>query len=246
MVFVAFDGEEWELRGSRRYTSTEQTHPAREALAMISLDAVGRLEGKKLLALGTGTASEWIHIARGIGFTTGVESTAVADDPGGSDQVSFHAIGVPGIQLTSGPHEDYHRPSDTIDRIDAGGVVKVATWLREALVYLGERPEPLSANLAGATPRERSGGGRRVSLSTVPDFVDPGPGVRVDSVLPGSPAEAAGLQAGDRIVEIDGTEITDLRGHAELLRARAPGDTITIVVERDDARVTVTATLVAR
>ncbi|MGA1487754.1 MAG: M20/M25/M40 family metallo-hydrolase [Planctomycetota bacterium] len=251
IVFVAFDGEEWGRKGSIRLASRdaagELLPPMADALGMLSLDAVGRLEGKKLLVLGTGTASEWIHIARGIGFTTGVESTAVADDPGGSDQVSFHEIGVSGVQLTSGPHPDFHRPSDTADRLDYPGMVKVAAWLREALVYLSERADPMTTSLAGARaeapPR---GSGRRVSLGTVPDFADPGPGVRVDSVLDGSPAAAAGLRGGDRLISIDGATIADLRAYSEVLRARAPGDTITIVVERDGARVTVEATLVAR
>jgi len=247
IVFVAFDGEEWQRRGSKHFAAGSPH--AKGALAMISLDAVGRLGERKLLVLGTGTASEWIHIARGIGFTTGIESTAVADDPGGSDQVSFHEIGVPGVQLTSGPHEDYHRPSDTVEKIDAAGLVDVATWLREALVYLGDRAEPLTSNLGsgtGAPAPAAAGEGRRVSLGTVPDFADPGPGVRIESVLPGSPAEKAGLRAGDRIVAIGGRAIADLRAYSEVLKAHAPGDTITIEFERDGERESVEATLIAR
>ncbi len=246
IVFVAFDGEEWGRKGSIHYVTTETVRPARDAFAMLSLDAVGRLAGKKLLVLGTGTATEWVHIARGIGFTTGIESTAVADDPGGSDQVSFHEIGIPSVQLTSGPHEDYHRPSDTPDKIDAAGLIQVATWLREALLYLSEREEPLTSTLAGGLASTPAGGGRRVSLGTVPDFAHPGPGVRIDSVLPGSPAEKAGLAGGDLLVKIDGREIADLRAYAEVLRAHAPGDTIAIEVERGGERVQVSATLVER
>lgn len=246
LVFVAFDGEEWGRRGSIRYVAHEETRPAKDALAMISLDAVGRLGDGKLLVLGTGTATEWIHIARGIGFTTGVESTAVADDPGGSDQVSFHEIGVPAVQLTTGPHEDYHRPSDTPDRIDAGGMVKVATWLREAVVYLGERDTPLTSTLGDGSAPVPASSGRRVSLGTVPDFAFPGPGVRVDSVLPDSPAAGAGIQGGDRIVRIDGADIADLRAYSDVLKSHGPGDTIEIELERDGGTVTVRATLVAR
>ena len=250
LVFVAFDGEEWGRKGSIRLAAGNPTSdvlpPMDDALAMVSLDAVGRLEGKKLLVLGTGTASEWIHIARGIGFTTGVESTAVADDPGGSDQVSFHAIGVPGVQLTTGAHEDYHRPTDTADKIDAAGMVSVATWLREALVYLSERADPLTSSLGGGQEPAPPTTGRRVSLGSVPDFTDPGPGVRVESVLDDSPAAKAGLQGGDRIIAIDGVTITDLRAFSEALKSHAPGDTIAIEVERDGEKLTLSATLVAR
>ena len=247
IVFVAFDGEEWGRKGSIRYCAGESPLPPKEATSMISVDAVGRLEGKKLLVLGSGTATEWIHIARGIGFTTGVESTAVSDDPGGSDHVSFHEIGVPGVQLTTGPHEDFHRPSDTADKIDAGGLVSVATWLREALVYLTEREDPLTSTLGSGRERPQpSGSGRRVSLGTVPDFTHPGPGVRVESVLDGSPAAKAGIEGGDRIVAIDGKEISDLRAFSEVLREKSVGDTISVEVERDGEPVTLQATLVAR
>ncbi len=248
VVFVAFDGEEWGRKGSIHYAANAKRFPPTRSHSMISLDAVGRLGGKKLLVLGTGTATEWIHIARGIGFTTGVESTAVADDPGGSDQVSFHEIGIPAVQLTSGPHEDYHRPSDTLDKIDTAGLVKVAAWLREALLYLTEREDPLTSTLGGertpSTPPTQSG--RRVSLGTVPDFADTGPGVRIESVLPDSPAARAGLTGGDRLKSIDGRQITDLRSYANILRELSPGETITIEVERDGETLEMTATLVAR
>ena len=111
LVFVAFSGEEWGLKGSRHYTETANRWPAEKALAMVNLDTVGRLEGKKITIFGAGSASEWIHVAMGIGFTTGVEATSVLDDPGGSDQVSFHRIGVPAVHIFAGANEDYHRPS---------------------------------------------------------------------------------------------------------------------------------------
>ena len=126
-------------------------------------------------------------------------------------------------------------------------MVSVATWLREALVYLTERGDPLTSTLGSGRERPRpSGSGRRVSLGTVPDFTHPGPGVRVESVLDGSPAAKAGIVGGGQIVEIDGKAISDLRAFSEALREKSVGDTISVVVERDGERVTLSATLVAR
>ncbi len=245
IVFVAFTGEEWGLKGSRHYVAGGAPLPARSARAMICLDTVGRLRGQKLTVLGAGTAPEWRHIAMGVGFTTGVESVCVADDPGGSDQVAFHEIGVPAVQLFTGPHADYHRPTDDVAEIDGDGLVKVATWLREAAVYLSEREEPLgaAAQTGGGAPR---GEGRRVSLGTVPDFAFEGPGVRVASVLPDSPAARAGLREGDVLLALGGEELADLRAYGAALRARSPGDRVTLRVLRDGATLELDAELVAR
>ena len=248
IIFIATSGEEWQLKGSRRYVQEQKRWPATEAIAAISIDAVGRLGSGRLLVLGTGTASEWVHIARGIGFTTGVQSTSVADDPGGSDQVAFHEIGVPAVQLTTGPHADYHRPSDTADKVDSDGLVSVATWLREALIYLGDRKEPLTSNLGeGGDQRQRpAAGSRRVFLGTVPDFADTGAGVRIEDVIADSPAAEAGLRAGDRLLTLDGKEIDGLRGYARLLRELEPGVEVVLEIEREGNHLRVRATLRAR
>lgn len=250
VIFVATSAEEWGLRGARRYIQSMQQWPANDAISVVSIDAVGRLSQGRLLALGTGTATEWIHIARGIGFTTGVSATAVKEDPGGSDQVPFHELGVPGIQLTTGPHDDYHRPGDSADKIDADGMVQVATWLREALMYLSDRPDPLTSTLSAATGSGSGSSpaatGRRVFLGTIPDFADPGPGVRIEGVVDDSPAQLAGLKAGDRLISLDGHVVKDLRGYSNLLKELEPGDSVLLTIQRQEMTVEIKVTLRAR
>jgi len=186
----------------------------------------------------------------GIGFTTGIEARSVSDDLGGSDQKSFTDAGVPAVQVFSGAHEDYHRPSDTPDAIDAAGMVKVAAFTREALVYLAERETPLTSTLTrggtGSSASAAPSSGRRVSLGTLPEFSFPGPGVRVADVMSGTPAEKAGLQPGDLILAIDDEEIADVRGYSDLLKSRAPGDVIRIRLMRSGEELELEATLVER
>jgi len=253
LVFVAFGGEEWGLKGSQHYIEAMATWPTAEMLAMVNLDTVGRLGDRELQILGTGTATEWVHIARGIGFTTGIQSKSIVDDPLGSDQKSFHQTGVPAVQIFAGGHDDYHSPGDTLDEIDAAGLVKVATWTREAMAYLAGRERPLTSTLkprasdtATANSHPAAAGGRPVSLGTLPDFGYPGPGVRVEQVMPGTPAERAGLEAGDLLLAIDDAAIETLRGYSDLLRKRSPGDTIAIRLRRAGRELTLQATLVAR
>jgi membrane-associated protease RseP (regulator of RpoE activity) len=212
--------------------------------AMVNMDCVGRLGAQKLTLLGTGTADEWKHIAMGVGHVTGVEAVCVPQDPGGSDQVAFHEAGIPAIQLFTGAHEDYHRPTDDVEKIDAEGLVKVATFLRETVAYLAERDRPLTK--AGASPAPAGGEGRKVSLGTMPDFAFEGPGVRVQSVVEGSPAAKAGVQAGDILLAIGDTELKTLRDMSEALKAHSAGEVVKLRLKRGDDEIVLDATLVSR
>ncbi len=250
IVFVAFSGEEWGLKGSREHLRWMQKWPAEKVLAMINLDTVGRLGKGKLQVLGTGSATEWIHINMGIGFTTGVESQSIPDDIGGSDQKSFVEAGIPAVQLFTGANADYHSPTDDIAKIDAAGLVKIATFLREAVVYLSERDQPLTSKIGKSSPKGAAKaaptGGRRASLGTMPDFAYPGPGVRVAKVMPDSAAAKAGFQDGDLIQTINGKKVAHLRGYSDLLKTFAPGDTIQIRILRKGKDLTLKAKLKAR
>ncbi|HSH68310.1 MAG TPA: M20/M25/M40 family metallo-hydrolase [Deferrisomatales bacterium] len=236
VVFAAFAGEEAGRLGSRHYVEAPGPRPAGETIGMVNLDTVGRLGDGKLLALGTGTAREWVHIFRGAGFVTGVPIETVADDVGGSDQVSFVAAGVPAVQLFTGPHGDYHRPGDTAEKVDLAGLARVAEVTREVVEYLAGRPEALTSSLAGvapAVPRD-SGGGRRASLGAVPDFAFAGPGVRLDGVVPGSPAAEAGLQAGDVLLAAGGQELGRLADLSAVLKHVEPGQTLALRFRRGE------------
>lgn len=244
VVFVAFDAEEAGRRGSKRYVAAGALSAA-TCIGMVNLDTVGRLGAGKLLVLGAGSASEWVHILNGAGWVTGVPIEVVADDFGSSDQRSFLEAGVPAVQLFTGPHADYHAPSDTAEKIDVAGLAKVAAVAREAVAYLAAREEPLTAS--GKAPAAASGGGaRRVSLGTVPDFAYPGPGLKLSGVTPGSPAEKAGLTAGDIVTAVDGAPVSDLRSFSEILKAHRPGDEVEVVWKRGSEEKRARVALVAR
>ncbi|ETX05758.1 MAG: hypothetical protein ETSY2_21095 [Candidatus Entotheonella gemina] len=251
VIFVAFSGEEAGRLGSKHYVSAAKRWPAQKSIGMINFDTVGRLGSKPLQVLGTGSTYEWPHIFRGAGWVTGVPIQAIADDWGASDQRSFIEAGVPGVQLFSGAHPDIHRPTDTADRIDATGLVRVATVAREAIVYLAGRTEPLTSQLSPAsvsspgasTPAPAS---RRVRLGTIPDFAHAGPGYRIGDITPDSPAAAAGLQPGDVITRVNATPIDNARTFARVLRSLQPGDTINIAFTRRAQARTVQVSLTAR
>ncbi len=246
VVFVAFTGEEAGKLGSQYYLQ-HPAFPADRIMAMLNLDTVGRLGDNPLLVLGTGSAREWPHIFRGAAYVTGVPVKAVADDYGSSDQSSFLDRGIPAVQFFSGANADYHRPSDTADKIAANDLLRVAAVVKEAAEYLASRPEPLhSRRLPDRSPRAEDGASRRALLGTVPDFGHDGPGVRLSEVTTGTPAAQAGLRQGDVIVGINDTGIADLRDYSRLLKSLSPGDRIMIHFQRDGRQRTATAVLAAR
>lgn len=258
LVFVAFAGEEAGLLGSKHYAAHPR-FPLEKTLGVINLDTVGRLGAGKVSVLATGSASEWQHIFRGAGFVTGVEGRIIPDGLESSDQKSFIDAGVPAVQIFTDPHPDYHRPGDTADKIDGAGLVKVATYVKEAIVYLGERADPLTntiASMKGAVPAGAagpgapssapSGQGRRVSFGTMPDFAFSGPGVRVAGVTPGSPAEKAGVKEGDVLLKVADQEVANLAGFSAILRGLAPGQTVKVVLSRAGAEQQLDVTVVER
>ncbi len=181
---------------------------------------------------------------------TGVDSRNVPESAEASDQMSFIGVGIPAVQIFTEAHADYHRPSDTADKVDAAGLVKVATFVKEAVAYLVEREEPLTVTISGEATAERPAtvrpGGRRVLFGTVPEFAYQGPGAQIASVVPGSPAEKAGLQPGDILIRIDRAEITDLRGYARILETLEPGQTVAATFLRQGQELTASVTVQAR
>jgi hypothetical protein len=250
IVFIAFTGEESGLLGSSYYVKNLEKNRLKNIMAVVNLDTVGRLtEKEKLMVIGGSSAREWRFIFMGIGYTTGIESELITQDLDASDQVNFIKAGIPGIQLFSGPHTDYHRPTDTVDKIDAAGLVKVAAVAREAIVYLSERKEPLTFQGKKAAAQPGSApptGGRRVRTGIMPDFAFPGKGVKIGMVSPGSAAEKAGLKKGDVVIKLGDVVVNNLREYSNVLKTFKPGDTTTMVYLREGQEYSTVVTMVVK
>lgn len=254
VVFLAVTGEEAGRLGSKRWVAGPSSRSAAKTLAALNLDTVGRLGAGRLQVLGTGTAGEWIHAVRGASWVTGVETKAVPETFESSDHVSFVEAGIPAVQLFTGPHADYHRPSDTAEKVDVPGLAKVAAVAKELASWLAGREQPLSVSIpkkegtpAAATPQGGAPSqGRRVSFGTMPDFAFEGPGVKVEAVVAGSPAERAGVKPGDVVLKLDGKEVANLRDFSDRLKGAQPGQTVKATLRRDGKELQVDVTLVER
>lgn len=247
VLFIAFTGEESGLLGSQYFAA----HPTVEdsMVAMINMDMVGRLETGNLIVYGVDTATEWRSLLEPAAARAGVEMTTRGEGYGPSDHTSFYAADVPVLFFFTNVHGDYHRPTDDWDLIDAEGVDRIASVVAEVAGGVADR-RPVLTLVRGAGAPATAGEGRSSGygayLGSVPDFTPVETGVRISGVSPGSPAELAGLKAGDVIIRLGEHEVADLQGLTDALRAHTAGDEVIIRFLRDGREATVRVVLGAR
>jgi hypothetical protein len=246
VIFIAFTGEETGRKGSKYFIRNHRQSPS----AMVNLDTVGRLGKRKLLILGAGSAKEWGHLFRGAGYVTGVDINIVQEDLDSSDHISFQEAGIPAVQFFSGPHADYHRPSDTAEAIDPEGLIKVASVAKEVIEYLASRIEPLipslNEHMRNPASVTKESARRKVGLGIIPDFSFAGTGCRLSGVIPGSPAEANGLREGDIVIRLNSSPVTNLKDLSEILKTLAHGARVTVVFIRNGMETSVEAEAVEK
>ncbi len=253
VYFVAFTAEEIGVRGSQWFVEHPPV-PTQRFAAMVNMDMVGRLREGTLHVSGVGTAEEFGTLSREAAEGLGLRVVQGRDGYGPSDHAPFYAQQVPVLFLFTGPHEQYHTPEDDAALLNTAGLVTVVGYAERLLRYLAAAPSRPTYTQADARVVVCAGdsGGRGQSgygpgLGTVPSFGDTGGGgVKLQGVRAGSPAEAAGLQGGDIIIEFDSKTIKDLYDLTYALRERKPGDVVKIVVMRGEARVEAQATLAKR
>ena len=217
-------------------------------MAMINMDMIGSLNNDRLFVGGVGTSPEFKSWLEDLNKSVHLQLDYSDSGYGASDHMSFNAKKIPVLFFFSGLHTDYHKPSDTADKINANGAIKVLS-----LVYLmldkiatevgrleyTEVQEPRQAT-AG------SGGGYGPYFGSVPDFRDDLKGVLFADVQNNSPAAKAGLKPGDLMVEFDGKPIQNLYDFTYALRSKKPGDRIVVVVKRNGQDIKADVTLEAR
>ncbi|MGH7546223.1 MAG: M20/M25/M40 family metallo-hydrolase, partial [Gemmatimonadota bacterium] len=246
IVFAAFGAEEKGLLGSNHYVDRPPI-PLERTVAMLNLDMVGRLREDNLHVFGVGTAQGFDELVHSRAKALGFDLTTSPDGYGPSDHASFYAAGIPVLHFFTGTHADYHRPSDDWDKVDTRGIARIAELTAALALEIADREER-PVYIAQARPQPGAGGdGYGAYLGTIPDFgeVPEGGvgGVRISGVRAGSPAEKAGLVAGDVIVRFDERPIANLYDLTYALRDHTAGDTVRIGVHRGEGERTLTAVL---
>jgi membrane-associated protease RseP (regulator of RpoE activity) len=217
---------------------------------MINMDMIGRLRDNKVYVGGSGT---------GTGFDSLIKTASAAADLiddksevggyGASDHTSFTAKQIPTLFFFSGLHSDYHKPSDTWDKINSNGAIKLLGEVAAIATQLANQPtRPTFVRIqnsphSGPAP---AGSGYGPYFGSIPDFGSSTHGVKFSDVRDGSPASKAGLKAGDVLTEFGGKPIQNLYDFTYALREHKPGDVVRVTVLRDGKPISAVVTLTKR
>ncbi len=265
IIFIGFSGEEDGLFGSKAYTANP-VFPFDKTVAMLNLDMVGRLNDGKLNIGGIGTASEWKQLVESknvkpesivpvalqskMTFNPGATgphfNLALNEDGfGPSDHASFYMQKIPVLFFFTGTHLDYHKPTDTAEKINYAGTSGVVQYVASIARAVDQNPQRPTYTVAKTT---NTGGrmGFSVSLGTIPSYGDSTDGMLVDGVRENSPAQRAGIKAGDKIVLIGSKEIKNVYDYTEALGGLKPDVEVDIAITRGGERLTMKITPVKR
>ncbi|MBI1854170.1 MAG: M28 family peptidase [Planctomycetes bacterium] len=246
MLFAAWSGEEEGLLGSAHYVQHAR-FPIAATEAMINLDMVGRLRDNVLYVGGVGTSPAFGPLLENNNRDVGLKLKLMVEGVGPSDHTSFYLAKCPVLFFFTGVHSDYHRPSDVVGMIDPRGIERVTRFVYRVSSDLLRNPKRPEYAATAVPPQGRSGEGRTgygpAWFGSVPAFGESSGGYLVQAVTDGSPAQAAGVHAGDLIVRFDGKPVSSLEDYMAVLRRKRPGDVVEVVVKRDGNEVTLTATL---
>lgn len=245
VLFGFWSGEEIGLIGSTHFAEHPPI-PLTNIVAYVNFDMVGRLRDDKLTLQGVGSSSVWRKLVEKRNVAAGFSLTLQDDPYVPTDVTAIYPKGIPVLHCFTGSHEDYHRPTDTAEKINYEGLERIATFTRGVILDLsnGDRPDYLKVSKT-----ETGGGGRetlRAYLGTIPDYAQEVQGVKLSGVRGGAPAEKAGLKGGDIIVEFGGQKISNIYEYTYAMDAVKIGKPVQVVVQRDAQRLTFTVTPEAR
>lgn len=246
IIFVCWSGEEIGLIGSAAFCEHPPV-PLAQIVAYVNADMVGRMRENKLTLQGVGSSPAWRRLIEKRNIAAGF-NLALQDDPYlPTDVTTFYTKNVPVLNFFTGAHEDYHRPTDTADKLNYRDLARITRFAREIIIDLVQTPERPA--LAKVTRSAQPFGGRetlRAYLGTIPDYTTEVKGVKLSGIRGGSPAEKGGLKGGDVIVEFAGQKIANIYDYTYALDAVKIGQPVKMIVERDGQRVTITVTPEAR
>jgi Peptidase family M28/PDZ domain len=246
ILFVNFTGEEEGLLGSA-YFADHSPVALDSVAAMLNFDMVGRMRNDKLIVYGVATAKELPALLDSANAVAPLRITAQGDGFGPSDHSSFYAKNLPVLHFFTDLHDDYHRATDVVEKINAAGEARVVDLAARVARAIADRPTRLAFVRTAApaqTTASRDGTASNVYLGSIPDMAAGDvPGLRLTGVRAGSPADQGGLRAEDVIIEFGGKTVKDIYEYTNALYEHQPGDEVKVVVLRGGERVTLTVKL---
>jgi hypothetical protein len=249
IVFAWFTGEERGTLGSNHFIENPPV-PLDRIVAMVNLDMVGRVRDNKLYTMGDGTAEVFSSLLDELATKSPLSIQSIGrGGMGPSDHMPFALRRIPVLMFFSGLHADYHKPTDTAEKINYEGLADVVDLATRFVERMASLPRQQYVDAHDAQPMMLRGPAEtRVTLGVVPDYAaaDATDGVRITGVVPGSPAEAAGLKDGDVVAQLGTIEVGTLQDLTAALAEFKPGDKVIVIVRRNGEKVELEAILAAR
>lgn len=244
IIFMTFSGEEMGLLGSAHFVKSP-TIPIENIVAMYNLDMVGRLnEESSLTVYGTGTSPIWKDLLNDKNSFYNFKLNFIDDGFGPSDHSSFYSKDIPVLFYFTGTHSDYHKPSDDFDKINYTGLEKIGRFVYEIADAVNQKDDKIAFTKTKSEPRERrSGVATRVYVGTVPDMSTQADGFKLSGVSDGSPAEKAGLKAGDIIIKFGGKDVKNIYDYMYAIQDHKPGEEVDVLVKRGEEEISLKVTL---
>lgn len=235
VLIALWSGEEIGLVGSNAFVAHPEV-PLDRIEAYLNFDMVGRMQDNKLTAQATGTSPIWPSLLEKANVVAGFDLTLSPDPYQPTDVASFNQAGVPCLTFTTGAHPDYHKPSDTPDKIDYADLDRVADFATAIARRLMDMPDAPQFTKVEQSSQTAGRVGLRVFTGTVPDYTSNAKGLMLSGVVGGGPAEKAGLQKGDVIIEIAGQSITNIYDYTYALELLKIGQPVKVVYMRGTER----------
>jgi len=231
-LFIGFSGEELGLIGSKAFTN-DPTIDLEKVSYMINMDMLGRMpEEKKLVVNGVGTSPAW-ETALGKINIHEIQVATTESGVGPSDHTSFYLKDIPAVHFFSGLHQQYHKPSDDANLINYQGLFEATEFIL-ALIEQLDKIDKMEFTPTQNDQPEREAAAFKVTLGVMPDYAFQGEGMRIDAAIQGRPAEEAGIQGGDIIIQIGDLEVKDIYDYMEGLSNFKPGEKAKVKVKRKD------------
>lgn len=246
-VMLGFwSAEEIGLIGSNAFVTTPPV-PNDQLAAYFNFDMVGRMQDNKLTVQAVGSSPGWRARIERANVAAGFDLVLQDDPYQPTDVASFNQASVPSLAFFTGTHVDYHKPSDTADKINYEDLDRVVDFAVALASRVGSEPEPLA--FAKVEQAQTGGGGRagvRIFTGTIPDYATDVKGLLLGGVIGGGPAEQAGLQKGDVIVQIGEQTIANIYDYTYALEALKVNVAVKLVYMRGTERRETTLTPAAR
>ncbi|MGA7695389.1 MAG: M28 family peptidase [Candidatus Sulfotelmatobacter sp.] len=247
ILFMDFAGEELGLLGSAEWVK-EPTRPLEKAVAMINMDMIGRIKDDKVYIGGVGTGSTFKPILEQAQKDSAFKIEYSAGGYSSSDHTSFVSKKIPVLFFFSGLHSDYHKPSDTWEKINAPSAAKLLDMIANVTLQLASAAQPPAFQTVVEDKPPSGGDGRGYGpyFGSIPDFGETPNGVKFADVKPGSPAAKAGLKPGDVLIQFGDKPIKNLYDFTDALRRSKIGDVVEVKVLREGQPVTASVKLEQR